>query len=75
MEEIATFVSEASSSSSPPSDPRDVSPSSPRDMAAIYRGLAATFERVAKDIESRGEEGDVKVLRDWCAEGQKKVTR
>lgn len=72
MEEIATFVSEASSSGS--RGPLDDS-ASPRDMAAIYRGLAATFERVAQDIESRGEEGDVKVLKDWCAEGQRKVTR
>lgn len=66
MEEIATFVSSATGSDAltPPS----------QDLASIYRGMAATFERVAKDIE-KGEQGgqDVKTLSDWSKQGQKRL--
>jgi hypothetical protein len=66
MEEIATFVSSATGS--------DASTLPSQDLASIYRGMAATFERVAKDI-AKGEKGgeDVKTLSDWSKQGKKRL--
>lgn len=78
MEEIGTFVEEASSSSSssPPNVSGTLPSASPRDMAAIYRGLTATFERVAHDFESQDDGGqDVAALKEWCAQGQSRLAR
>ena len=72
MEEIAIFV-EIASIESPSTTKTDASTTSPREMAAIYRGMAATFERVSLDIEKGDSGEDVATLSDWSKKGKERL--